>query len=205
MAKTTYILEKIKLESAFADIIAKSNADNITVRWNDANVSLASALASIYNNESNCYNKTETDSAIASAVSTAITNLVNGAPEAYDTLKEIAEYINSNEDAVALLNNAVNNKVDKVEGKGLSAEDFTSAFKSALEGLIALNLTAERVANWDNKAEKTTATQSADGLMSAADKTRLDSIRGVRFGSEPPSDMLEGEIFVRVVQDDAQA
>ncbi len=201
MANTTYILEKIKLESTFADIIAKSNADNITVRWNDADISLASALASIYTNESNCYNKTETDTAI----STAIGNLINGAPETYDTLKEIADYINSNEEAVTLLNNAVANKVDKIEGKGLSAEDFTSSFKSALEGLVALNLTSERVSAWDNKAEKTTATQSADGLMSAADKTRLDSIRGVRFGSELPSDMLEGEIFVRVVQDDAQA
>lgn len=36
---------------------------------------------------------------------------------------------------VSQLKGAIGNKVDKVTGKGLSAEDFTSAFKSKLEGL----------------------------------------------------------------------
>ncbi len=49
-------------------------------------------------------------------------------------------------------------KVDAVEGKGLSANDYT-----------------------------------------AEDKARLAALRGVRFGAEPPADMQDGELFVRVV------
>jgi len=44
-----------------------------------------------------------------------------------------------------------------------------------------------------------TATSSAKGLMSAGDKARLDGIRGVRYGAEPPADMKDGELFIRVV------
>lgn len=48
-------------------------------------------------------------------------------------------------------------KVDKETGKGLSTNDYTTAEKEKLAGI-------------------TTATQSAEGLMSAADKTKLDGM-----------------------------
>ena len=75
-------------------------------------------------------------------------------------------------------------KVDKVEGKGLSTEDFTTALKEKLEGL------PESIAE---------ATTEKAGLLSAADKARLDGIRGVRYGTEAPADMKDGELFVRVI------
>lgn len=46
-------------------------------------------------------------------VDEAISNLVNGAPEAYDTLKELADAITENEDVVAALNSAIGTKADK--------------------------------------------------------------------------------------------
>ncbi len=46
---------------------------------------------------------------------------------------------------------------------------------------------------------QSTATGTAKGLMSAADKARLDGLRGVRCGTEVPADMQDGELFVRVV------
>ena len=52
-----------------------------------------------------------------------------------------------------------------------SAMRHWHANKDALDGI-----TAERAAAWDGKAEKTAATQSAAGLMSAADKTALDGM-----------------------------
>lgn len=42
-----------------------------------------------------------------------ITNLVNGAPEAYDTLKELADAITENETVVDALNKAITDKADK--------------------------------------------------------------------------------------------
>ena len=57
---------------------------------------------------------------------------------------------------------------------------------------------AEKAA-WDAKAEKTLATGEANGLMSKEDKTRLDLLRGVRYGTQVPEDMKDGEMFVRIV------
>ena len=32
-------------------------------------------------------------------------------------------------------------------------------------------------------------------------KAKLDGLRGVRYGAEPPEDMQDGELFVRVVSE----
>ncbi len=53
----------------------------------------------------------------------------------------------------------------------------------------------------DKKADKTVATQSAAGLLSSSDKQRLDGLRGVRYGTEVPSDLQEGELFVQIVNE----
>lgn len=93
-------------------------------------------------------------------------------------------------------------KVDKVEGKGLSTEDFTTALKNKLESLPAI--TAEQVEAWNGKADTSVATAEADGLMSKEDKAKLDGLRGVRVGAEIPADLQDGELFVRVVSEDAE-
>lgn len=46
-------------------------------------------------------------------VKTLISNLINGAPETLDTLKEIADALGENDDAVQALNAAIANKADK--------------------------------------------------------------------------------------------
>lgn len=63
---------------------------------------------------------TKTTSAeVTTIVNTAIDNLVNGAPAALDTLKELADAIDANSSVVDALNAAIGNKVDKIDGKGL--------------------------------------------------------------------------------------
>lgn len=64
-----------------------------------------------------------------------IDGLVNGAPEAMDTLAELAEAISSNEEIMNALNAAIGNKVNKVDGKDLSSNDYTDAEKEKLEGI----------------------------------------------------------------------
>lgn len=195
MAGTKYILEQVRIEGALKDLIAKSNGENVTVTYGGTSQTLAAALASIYTS----VNDLPTAEGVDTKISTAISSLIGGAPETYDTLKEIADYIETHQEAADALNAAIGNKVDKVEGKGLSTEDFTTALKTSLEGLAALGLTVEKVAAWDAKADKTVATTTAAGLMAAADKVRLDGLRGVRTGTEAPEDMQDGELFVRVV------
>lgn len=177
---TKYILEKIRIEGVLKDILAKSDGENVTVTYGGVEKTLTAALADIFTSVTNL----PTAEGVDTKISTAINGLIGGAPETYDTLKEIADYIAAHKDVSDALSAAIGNKVDKVEGKGLSTEDFTTALKTKLEGL------PESIAE---------ATTEKAGLMSAADKARLNGLRGVRYGTEAPDDMKDGEMFVRIV------
>ncbi|MFU0833869.1 MAG: hypothetical protein ACFWUC_13160 [Oscillospiraceae bacterium] len=73
------------------------------------------------------YTKDETDSRIQAIIGTA--------PDALDTLAEIAEALNNDPDFAATVTNLLAQKVDKVAGKGLSTEDFTTVEKEKLAGI----------------------------------------------------------------------
>jgi phage-related tail fiber protein len=75
----------------------------------------------------NTYTKTETDQRIQ--------NVVAAAPEALDTLQEIAEALNNDPDFAGTMTTQLAGKVDKVSGKGLSTEDYTAAEKTKLAGI----------------------------------------------------------------------
>ena len=72
-----------------------------------------------------------------SYVDTSISNLVDSAPETMDTLNELAAAIKDNKDVADVLTEAVGKKVDKVEGKDLSTNDYTTEEKDKLEGIAA--------------------------------------------------------------------
>lgn len=190
---TSYILEQIKLEGVMHEILAKTNGDNTQVTYGGQTKTLTAALAAVAAEIA----ALPTGDNVDSKISAAIDELIGGAPATYDTLKEIADYIASHEDVVTAINAAIGNKVDKVEGMGLSANDFTDALKQKLDAMEPVTA-AEKTA-WNNKAEKTEATTEAAGLMSAADKAKLDGLNGVRYGTEVPADMKNGEMFVRIV------
>ncbi|MDO4313789.1 MAG: hypothetical protein Q4C52_11970 [Eubacteriales bacterium] len=69
---------------------------------------------------------------IVDYVNQKIADLIGSAPETYDTLQEIAEYIASHETVATALNSAIGNKVDKEAGKGLSSNDYTNEEKEKL-------------------------------------------------------------------------
>ena len=59
-----------------------------------------------------------------------ISALVNGAPETMDTLDELSKAIAEHQEVTDALDAAITNKVDKVEGKGLSTNDYTDEEKA---------------------------------------------------------------------------
>lgn len=99
------------------------------------------------------YTKSQTDT----KVSEAISNIVGAAPDALDTLYEIAIALNNDEDFAASITTQLgnkldksaynidkatfatktelNNKVDKVSGKQLSTNDYTTTEKEKLAGI----------------------------------------------------------------------
>ena len=81
------------------------------------------------------YTKPQTDARITEKVA----EIVSDAPEDFDTLKEMSDWISSHEDSAAAMNSAIQanataiaGKVDKVSGKGLSTNDFTTSEKAKL-------------------------------------------------------------------------
>lgn len=112
---------------------------------------------------------------------------------------DIKAYINSV--LTVELDRAINGKVDKVSGKGLSSNDFSDEFKKKLSGVSAnannyshpttagnkhipagggsgqiLKWSSSGTAVWGNNVSYGLATTKANGLMSSADKKKFDSV-----------------------------
>ena len=64
-----------------------------------------------------------------------------------DTLQEVVDYIKANNASIASLNTTMATKEDKVAGKGLSTEDFTSNLLAKLNS-IATNAEVNVQSNW---------------------------------------------------------
>ena len=106
-------------------------------------------------NQTTTYTKTETDSRIQT--------VIGAAPLALDTLVEIAAQLASDESAAAALVTVVSGKVDKVTGKSLSAEDFSTAEKAKLAAVTGSNTGDETLATIKTKLGITTLSGSNTG------------------------------------------
>ncbi|WP_020620254.1 hypothetical protein [Paenibacillus daejeonensis] len=75
------------------------------------------------------YTREQTDARIQS--------VIGAAPDALDTLQEIAEALNNDPDFAGTMTTQLASKVDKVIGKGLSTEDYTTVEQTKLAGIAA--------------------------------------------------------------------
>lgn len=73
--------------------------------------------------------------ATESYVNSAVASLVNAAPEALNTLDELAAALGDDSNFATTIATEIGKKVDKVDGKGLSTNDFTDELKSKLENI----------------------------------------------------------------------
>lgn len=64
-----------------------------------------------------------------------IGDLIGGAPEAFDTLKEIADKLSDNDDVISLIINTLGQKVNKDGDKVLSTNDYTTEDKQKLSNI----------------------------------------------------------------------
>lgn len=194
MATTKYILEKIKIEGVLKDLLTKTNGDNTTVVYNGTEQTLTSALAAILASIA----ALPTDADITAAINGLRTELMGeGVPEAYDTFKELADYIETHQEAADALTAAVGNKANAADLTAavarIAALETKKVAESDLDTALAekVNAAAEGNHAHANKAV-------LDGIT-AAKVSAWDGLRGVRYGTEAPGDMQEGELFVRVI------
>ena len=83
----------------------------------------------------------------------AINLILQSNDPSLDTLQEVVDYIKANNASIASLNTTMATKEDKVAGKGLSTEDFTSALLAKLNS-IATNAEVNVQSNW-NESDNT--------------------------------------------------
>ena len=95
----------------------------------------------VYTGSTSGTNKDEGSKKLATeeVVDAKIANLINSAPETLDTLGELASALNNDKDIINVLNEAITNKVDKEENKGLSSNDYTDDDKENLIKAEALS------------------------------------------------------------------
>ena len=72
---------------------------------------------------------------IDTKVRQAVDDLVDGAPEVLDTLKELSEAIGDDGNFITTMTEQLSEKVDKVEGKDLSTNDYSNEDKAKLAGI----------------------------------------------------------------------
>lgn len=196
---------KAKIENELVELLVKSGVENIYME--DGTTTLASKLATMVADIGERAKSTD----VAAQIQAAIDGLINGAPATYDTLKEIADYLAAHQDEYVALVQTVAGKVDKVEGKGLSTNDFTDAYKAMLDGLGSLaskNSVSE--ADLDVAlAEKVNA--AAEGNHSHANKAVLDGITAekveawdgkpdVYIQASQPTTMKENDIWIQTLE-----
>ena len=149
------------------------------------------------------------------AAAAAAAKIVDSAPDTLNTLNLLAEALGDDPKFATTIATQIGTKVDKVDGKGLSTNDYTTAEKTKLNGIASgaevnqnafatvkvgntsiasgsktatltlaagsnITLTPDATGKKVTIVAKDTtypeASQSAHGLMSASDKTKLDSI-----------------------------
>lgn len=196
---------KAKIENELVELLVKSGVENIYME--DGTTTLASKLATMVADIGERAKSTD----VTAQIQAAIDGLINGAPATYDTLKEIADYLAAHQDEYVALVQTVAGKVDKVEGKGLSTNDFTDTYKAMLDGLGSLaskNSVSE--ADLDvTLAEKVNA--AAEGNHSHANKAVLDGITAekveawdgkpdVYIQASQPTTMKENDIWIQTLE-----
>ena len=205
----------MKIEGALQEVWVKTGADSIIVDETSGKT-LATALSEIIADLSNAVAGGITPTQVDEKISTAINGLIDGASGTYDTLKELETAIKNNTDVATALNSAIGNKVDKVSGKGLSTNDFTSALLTKLNGITEDATKVE--ASSTNGYVKINGTETKvyahptgvgnNHLPSGGSVGQVLRAGGsgtgawganVRSGASVPSDLAEGELFIKVV------
>lgn len=123
-----------------------------------------------------------TTTGMNAAISAAISDLINGAPETYDTLKEISDYIAAHQDVVDALNSAIGQKADRattLAGYGITdamtATEINTAIQNALD-------------NYDT---------SNDARVNALE-IEVAKKSKIHFSATEPTDLAEGDLWVHL-------
>ena len=212
-----------KIDGVLKDLMVKTSADQVFI---DDSTTLAAKLTELVEaldgKAAATHTHTQADvtglddaltarpttEAMNTAISTAISGLINGAPETYDTLKEIADYIDAHQDVVDALNASIGSKADASVVATL--QETVKAIKTVTDSLGAL-ATKDSVVESDlDEALKAKINAAAEGNHSHDNKTVLDGITAdlvtawngkstIYYSAAQPAELAEGDLWVQLI------
>lgn len=205
-AKIEGVIKQIDVRTGSASVIV----DQATGK------TLATALAEIIADLESAVAGVLTTTQVETMINEKIAALVDSAPSTLDTLKEIATAVTENQGVIEQLNSAIGNKVDKVDGKGLSTNDFTTALLTKLNGIaegatkveasstngnIKINGTENTVYKHPTGAGNThlPAGGTVGQVLRATGSGAGEWGVAVRSGASVPTDLAEGEMFLQII------
>lgn len=128
------------------------------------------------------------------ALQTKFDNLVQDAPEAYDTLKEIGEYISTHKSEYDALKALTADKVSKKEGYDLSKNDFTDELKAKLDELYTKAQLDTKFQALE-KADQDNATNIATNTAAITKLNGADTIEGsVAYQIKQAKDTIDASV-----------
>lgn len=127
------------------------------------------------------------ETAINTAVTVAMDKMVDGAPEALDTLKELADKATGNSDLLDDLKDISTGKVDKVEGETLIAATLLAVLQT---------ITAEKIVAWDKAQANVLEEVKVNGVAQVIDGNKAVDIAVpvVTVSATVPTDMKSGDM-----------
>lgn len=135
-------------------------------------------------------------------INNAIEQLVDNAPEALDTLYELAEALGNDPNFATTVTNMLAQKVDKVAGKQLSTEDFTTALKNKLEGLPSSVYSKSEVNSLLNgKVDKVSGKGLSTNDFTDAYKNKLDGLPSDAYSKQEVDQLIGGKATTIVVSE----
>lgn len=191
---------KKQIEGVIYEVMLKTTAEMVTV--DDAGTTLAAKLIELGQLPTNTY------------VDEKIAELVNGSPETLDTLNELAAALGSDPNFATTIATQMGNKVDKVEGKGLSTNDYTTEEKTKLAGIadgankttIVNNLTTTAVGSALDAAQgkalndKIVAhTGDVVAHVTAEERAAWNASARIIAAETQPDDLTENDLFLELV------
>ena len=99
-------------------------------------------------------------------VTEKIAGILDSAPEALNTLNELAAALGDDPNFATTIATQIGGKVDKVSGKGLSTNDFTNAYKTKVDSALqSYTETDPTVPAWAKEPNKPTYTAEDVGAL----------------------------------------
>ena len=161
------------IDGVLTDIFAKSHISNVvySVGEDGSEVMLSTKLAEIIADLGTKATSTELSDAIA-ALRTEL--MGEGVPEAYDTFKELADYIAAHQEVSDALTAAIGDKADKTTVEAI--QTALDALQQTVDGLGALAKKDEVGEDDLSTALKEKVNAASEGNHSHLNKTELDKI-----------------------------